>query len=274
MSINITYIASSGNRYDLMADQAIRTKDANYHKWSWGAVGTALQFGQSVTGFTRDPALYETRLMFRGTYAANKAQIEALHEDFELDMLSKSPGRIVWGEYYIDCYITASSTYPDASNRTVNDIEIFCPYPFWMKDIKRSFFIQSGTSETGLDYPYDYTYDYAHDLSGADSWSPGTALPSEYTMQVFGPVTDPMVTVGGVVIGVYDSIATGEYVTIDSRTHTVIKTGADGTETDLFDYRVKTSSIFDRIPGGNLEIQWSGLFGFDLTLHTERSEPR
>lgn len=274
MKINITYIASSGNTYDLMADRAIRTKDANYHKWTWGAVGPALQFGQNVTGFIRDPALYETRLMFLGTFAANKSQIEALHEDFELDLISKRPGRIIWGEYYIDCYITTSSTYPDDSNRTVNDIEIFVPYPFWIKDITRSFYVQSGASESGLDYPYDYPFDYAHDSSGSESWATGTALPSEYTMQIYGPVTDPMVSIGGVTIGVYATLSSGEYITIDSRTHTVTKTGQDGEKTDLFDYRVKTSSIFDRIPGGTLEIIWSGLFGFDLTLHTERSEPR
>ena len=133
MSINITYVASSGNTYDLMADRAIRTKNANYHKWTWAAAGNAVQFGRHVTGFTRDPAVYETRLMFRGTYAQNKADIEALHEDFERDMINNTPGKIIWGSYYIECFVTASSTYPDDYNRTVNDIEIFCPYPFWMR---------------------------------------------------------------------------------------------------------------------------------------------
>lgn len=275
MSINITYVASSGNSYDLMADRAIRTKNANYHKWRWSAAGTAVQFGRHVTGFTRDPAVYETRLMFRGTYAQNKANIEALHEDFERDMIANTPAKIIWGDYYIECFIVASSTYPDDYNRTVNDIEIFCPYPFWLKDVKRSFSVQSGSGSTsGLDYPYDYPYDYAHDSSGSEAWATGTNLPSEYTMVIFGAATDPSVTINGAVIGVYDTLNAGEYITIDSRNHTVEKTANDGTITNLFDMRFKNASIFSRIPGGNLEIVWSGLFGFDLTLHTERSEPR
>lgn len=275
MSINITYIASSGNQYDLMADRAIRTKNANYHKWTWSAAGTAVQYGQHVTGFTRDPAVYETRLMFRGTYAQNRANIQNLHEDFERDMISNTPARIIWGDYYIECFIIASSTYPDDYNRTVNDIEIFCPYPFWMRDVKRSFQVKSGgSSGTGLDYPYDYPYDYAHDSSGSEVWAPGTNLPSEYTAVIYGPVTDPSVTINDMTIGVYATLSAGEYITIDSRSHTVTKTANDGTKTNLFDYRFKDTSIFERIPGGDLEIVWSGLFGFDITLHTERSEPR
>ena len=275
MSINLTYIASSGNVYDLMADRAIRTKTANYHKWTWGVAGVAQQYGKNVTGFTKDPAVYESRLMFRGLYAENKVLIENLHEDFELDILSLKPGRIVWGEYYIDCFITSSSTYPDDYNRTVNDIEIYCPYPFWLKDVKRSFYVQSGSSGgSGLDYPYDFPHDYAHDASGSESWSPGTALPSEYTMQIYGAVQNPSVSVGGLTIGAYVTLSAGEYLTIDSKNHTVIKTGTDGAQTNMFDYRIKETSIFQKIPGGNLEVIWSGLFGFDLTLHTERSEPR
>lgn len=274
MSASITYIASSGNTYDLMADRAIRTKNANYHKWNWTAAGTAQQFGRHVTGFTRNPATYQTRLMFRGTYAQNKTLIENLHEDFELDMISNRPARIIWNDYYIECFVTSSSTYPDGDNRTVNDIEIFCPYPFWIRDITRSFSSGSGSLSQGLDYPFDYDYDYTHDASGTVPWATGTLLPSEYTLVIFGAVVNPMIMVNDLQIGVYATITAGEYVTIDSRNHTVIKTGTDGTLTNLFDYRVKENSIFQRLSGGNLLVEWSGLFGFDLTLHTERSEPR
>ena len=47
-----------------------------------------------------------------------------------------------------------------------------------------------------------------------------------------------------------------------------------GKEINLFDYRDKTQSVFERIPGGNLRLNWTGTFGFDLTLFEERSEPR
>ena len=274
MSINITYISSSGHEYDLMADRAILTKNANYHKWTWVASGTAQQFGKNVTGFIRDSAVYETRLMFRGTYAENKTLIQNLHEDFELDMITLRPAKIIWGEYYIECFVTASSTYPDDANRTVNDIEIYCPYPFWIKDVTRSFSSGGTASETGLDYPYDYPFEYAHDASGSVPWATGTLLPSEYTMIIYGAVSNPIVSINGLQIGVYATISAGEYVTIDSRNHTVIKTGVDGMETNLFDDRVKTNSIFARLGGSNLLVEWNGLFAFDVTLHTERSEPR
>lgn len=272
--VTLKYKASSGHVYDLQTNKSILTKEANYHAWEWEAIGTELQYGMRVSAFSKDPAEYKTELVFNGPLAVRKAMIENLHEDFELDIRNNTPGRIIWGDYYIDCFITESSTGPDES-WTVNEINIFCPYPFWIEETTRSFMPQSAPgAQSFLDYDYDYNYDYYYGSPGIANWQTGFPFPAEFKMVVYGPATDPSVTVNGYAYSFTDTLDATDYVVIDSRSNTIIKYLANGTTSSLFDARNKTQSIFEPMPAGTLTFNWSGTFGFDLTLYKERSEPR
>ena len=59
---------------------------------------------------------------------------------------------------------------------------------------------------------------------------------------------------------------------IDSRQKTIMMY-QNGTQTNIFDYRNKSDSIFEKIPAGNLRIVWDSAFGADLTIYREQSEP-
>ena len=275
MNVNLQYIASSGNTYNLKGD-GIRTKKANYHAWKWGVNGTNLQFGNRISDFTRKPAEYETRLILDGTYDARKQILEALHDDFELDVRNKTPGRVIWGDYYIECYITSSSTYPDGNNIwTDNDVTFYCPYPFWVKEDTKEFAVQEVPSgQTYLDYPFDYAYDYFYGNPGTAVWQTGFPFESKFRLTIYGAVNNPRVQINGYPYQVNDMLSEGEYLVIDSRNNTVIKHTESGQEINIFDYRDKVRSIFAPIPGGTLTFNWTGAFGFDLTLYEERSEPR
>ena len=275
MNVNLQYKASSGNVYNLKAD-GIRTKEANYHAWSWGVNGTTLQFGNRISDFTRKPAQYETRLILSGSYAQRKQMLETLHDDFELDVRNKTPGRVIWGDYYLDCYVTDSSTFPDENSVwTDNDVVFYAPYPFWIKEDTRTFMPQDapGTQEF-LDYEFDYNYDYFYGNPGIAIWQNDFPFSSEFKMTVYGPVSDPRVLVNGYPYQFFDTLEGTEYVVIDSRSNTITKYLANGTHISIFDLRNKSESIFQQMPSGTLTFNWSGAFGFDLTLYEERSEPR
>ena len=107
MKTQIKYIASSGNEYDLTT-QDILHKSADYYDWTWKAEGAKKQYGQRVSRFSREAAQYTTELLLRGKPAELRKRVQALHNDFENDMRRMTPGRIVWGGYYIDCYINSS----------------------------------------------------------------------------------------------------------------------------------------------------------------------
>ena len=273
--VPLKYIASSGNEYNLKTN-GIRTKTANYHKWTWGVNGTTLQYGIRVANFKRSAATYTTELILNGSYEQRKTMLDNLHEDFERDVRNMTPGRIVWGDYYIECYITSSSTEPNRNTIwTDNALTIYCPYPFWIKEETRTFFPQSAPDDQEyLDYEYDYNYDYYYGNPGIAIWNLDFPFPSEFKMTVFGPAANPRVLINGYPYQFNDTLEDTEYVVIDSRTHTIVKKLANGQNLNIFDLRNKAQSIFEPIPGNNLTINWSGQFGFDLTLYEERSEPR
>ena len=275
MSIQLQYIASSGNVYNMKAD-GIRTKKANYHKWKWGVNGTALQYGLRVSDFTMKPAEYETTLIFEGSYNDRKELIEALHEDFELDVRTMRPGRIIWGDYYIDCFVISSSTEPNAQLDlwTDNTVKLYCPHPFWIKENKQSFFAKEAPAgQTFLDYPYDYQYDYYFGNPGAAVWQTGVPFESEFLLTIYGPVSNPRIQINGYPYQIFTELSDSEYAVIDSRNHTIVKHTNAGNINE-FDNRDKVNSVFKAIPGGTLQFIWTGAFGFDLTLFEERSEPR
>ena len=271
----LKYVASSGNEYDLKTNGII-TKEANYHVWEWGIDGTDLQYGVRIADFLREAAVYTTQIIFDGLPKERKEIVERLHEDFEFDVREKKPGRIIWGDYYIDCFITASSTQPGNFNWwTENDITIYCPLPFWTKEDTRHFFGRSSAGgDEFLDYEHDYDYDYYIGDPGVATWNTNFPFESDFRLTVFGPVSNPRILINGYPYQFNDTLEAGEYATIDSRDNTLIKVTTAGRHESIFDTRNKAQSIFQKVPGGELFLNWSGLFGFDLTLYEERSEPR
>ena len=133
--IKVIYEASSGRRYDLKAEP-VRIKNANFHNYAWTREVINQRFGETVQRFAKDAQEYETTLYLMGSQSEIKQTLYDLHNDFERDITSQTPGRLWWHNSYIPCYITASSTYPHENNYWVcNEITIYCPSPFWIVNI-------------------------------------------------------------------------------------------------------------------------------------------
>lgn len=275
MRVNITYVASSGNTYNLIAD-GIRHKEANYHTWSWEAVGTKLQYGYRIAEFSRDAAVYETELIFYGTEADRRPLINAIHDDFESDIRNQTAGKLIWGDYYLNCYITTSETSAtDYMGQTRNAITIYAPYPFWVQDVHISLYKSSEASASSfLDYEYDYSYDYTAPPIGTKIIKSSFPFSSEFKMVIYGLAVNPRIVINDYPYLLSTTIPQGAYVIVDSRSKSIMQYNTDGTRTNVFNYRNKSDSIFEKVPGGNLEITWDASFGVDLTIYHERSEPR
>lgn len=272
MRVPIKYIASSGNEYDLTSNGIIH-RSANYYNWLWNIEGTKLQYGTRVSNFAREAAEYDAELVFHGDPADLRQTIRALHNDFENDLRNKTPGRIVWGDYYLDCYITQSSADPMETWAYISDkIHIYAPYPFWMQDVHIALPVSAVSQGAYLDYPYDYPYDYTAPAVGSKTIQSDFPFSSEFMMVIYGAVVNPRVTINGYPYVLYASIPSGAYVVIDSRNKSIMMY-QNGTKTNMFDFRNKTDSIFQKIPGGNLTLVWDSSFGVDITIYHEKSEP-
>lgn len=274
MRVPITYIASSGRKYNLISN-GILHKSANYHVWEYKVQGTKLQYGTRVADFSKDAAVYDTELILTGSELKRRAIINALHDDFESDIRKKKTGRIIWGDYYIDCFINFSDTQPtEYLTQTLNKIQIYAPYPFWVQDFKVELFPAEETQSTFLDFPFDFMFDFTAPVIGEAMVKSDFPFDSEFEMVIFGPAVNPRVTINGYSYVLYATIPQGAYVVIDSRNHTVMQFNTDGTKSNIFNLRNKTDSIFKKIPGGNLNISWDASFGVNITVYRERSEPR
>lgn len=273
MRVPITYVASSGNRYDLITN-GIKHREANYYSWAWDVEGTKLQYGYRVADFSRDAAVYDTELIFYGSEQRRRTLVQNLHDDFENDVRTKRAGKIIWGDYYLECYITESSTEPtEVGTWTSNKITIYAPYPFWVQDFHVTLPSSQETSGGYLDYTFDYAYDYTAPAMGARYIQTGFPFESEFEMVIYGQAVNPRVVINGYAYALYATIPQGAYVIINSRAKTIMMY-QNGTRTNMFNFRNKTASIFQRITGGDLTISWDSSFGVDLTIYHERSEPR
>lgn len=272
--VDVVYKASSGATYNLQSN-GTWIREANYHAWAYEARGTDLQYGRRVSSFAKNPATYKTTLIFHGTAISRAQKIAKLHEEFEADIRAMKPGRLIWGNWYVDCYIIDSSTDPDKCDWTENTIGVYCPNPFWIKEEKQSFVKQNTPpiAQSFLDYEYDYEYDYYLSAIGTSHWVRTFPFEANFVLTIYGPVSNPRIAINGYPYQINDTLESSEYVVLDSRANTIIKHLANGTEANIFDLRDKTHSVFEPMPGGTLSINWTGLFGFDLVLYDERSEP-
>ena len=273
MKKQIKYIASSGKEYNLTANGVLH-RTANYYSWAWDVVGTNLQYGVRVSGFSRKPAEYDAEIIVYGTPTERRRFLQALHNDFENDMRKKKPGRLVWGDYYIDCYIKQSQTKPAETWKYLsNVIHIYAPYPFWVQERKITLPMSSGQQSAFLDFPFDFPFDFTAPAVGTKTVASDFPFDSEFRMVIYGQAVNPRITINGYPYVLYTTIPQGAYVIIDSRAHTITQYNADGTQSNMFNFRNKTDSIFRKIPGGNLTISWDASFGADLTIFHEKSEP-
>ena len=156
------------------------------------------------------------------------------------------------------------------------ELGIYCPYPMWAEEESKSFYPDSadkGGIYNFLDYPYDYQYDYSKPLSGTEHWYVDHYRSSNFQMTIYDPCANPRIIIAGQVYQVYDTLETHEYIVIDSRKKTIIKRLANGTEQNIFYKKATGNSIFTEIPPGDILINWSGEFGFDIVVYKERSVP-
>lgn len=271
--IPVTYISSAGKTYELHSKNGILHKHLPYRAWTWKVRGTELDHGMRVSGFTRAAAQYKTELLFFGSIEQQTEFVNDLHDDFEGDLRRKQPGRIIVEGQYLDCYIIGV----DARHKngvTTDTIQIYAPYPYWMQEQKVTLEASEVMASGFLDYPYDYSYDYTAPVMGRKIVASDFPFESEFKMVIYGQAVTPRIVVNGYPYILYATVPAGAYVIIDSRKKSIMMYNTDGTQTDLFNFRNKTQSIFRKIPKGNLEIQWNSSYGVDLTIYRERSEPK
>lgn len=198
-----------------------------------------------------------------------------LFEVYEKDVLAKKHGKINIGDYYLKCFITASSksSYLQSKKHTEIELTISTDYPYWVKETKFTFGYGIYSPGKNLDFNNDFAYDYTSNMLGKELNNTGI-MPVNFQMIIHGACENPTINIGGHIYSVNVSLARNEYLTIDSITKKIVLKHTDGRETNCFNLRNRESYIFEKIPVGVNLVSITGEFKFDVTLLEERSEPK
>lgn len=280
MSVDVVYKSSTGNSYNLKLKNQLKIKTANFHKYAWKADTTSRRYGNAVNRWEKDAITYPVTLIFFGNHDDRAANIEDLHADFERDIITSSPGLLVWGDCYIECYAVSSSTYPHENGIwTCNDVEFYCPYPFWIqeKTVSISEIADIPVSETDKQYPYQYSYSYSIG-SGVPAQVLDYYAAMDFRMIAKGSFSDLYVTINGHPYNINYSCNSNETMVIDTRTSGIYKgqayvVDAEGNKINVFDYRNPLYSIFQKVEGEYITIQYPRTYDLEITFFMERSEP-
>lgn len=202
--------------------------------------------------------------------------INSLMEYSEKDILVKKPGRLIVGDYYLQCYITGSTKtdYLAKYGYMIATLEILTDQPAWIKETKFTFGYGSHLHEgNDMDYNNDFPMDYSNPLASLMVENPGFTG-SDFRMIVYGECEDFHIGIGEHLYEVDCVIGSHEYLTIDSKKKTIVLTHANGSTDNKFRYRNRDSYIFEKVPPGETLVTWDGEYVFDIILYEERSEPK
>lgn len=199
---------------------------------------------------------------------------DKLSDITEKDVISRKYGKVVIGDYYLQCYVTASKKADYLKNKGYMKatLTIKTDKASWIKE-STSVFSNNQISSEYLDYPYDYAYDYLSTLSTGILNNTEVSA-AHFRMVIYGFATNPVVYINGHEYNVETDISTGEYLTIDTVQKTIILTRYNGEKVNCFNKRNRDSYIFEKIPPGNNVVSCEGSLHFEITLIGERSEPR
>lgn len=274
----IRYVNSRGREMDLSSTfrARIRKKTAGFYDYEYTPETTGLAKGVRVNRMKKAAAEYTITLDVTGTPEERASSLQEFFELVDYDVAMETPGRFWVGSQYIDGFVIKSNMqYYETRHRTLGrEFTLFAPYPYWIED-RTLRFRQTGEGQSdGIDLPTDFDFDLGQPLGGMESIRNTHYIPTSFLLTVYGPATNPALTIGGHLYKVNTELAAGEYLRIDSINKTVIRHTASGLDISEYNNREKTQSVFEPIPPGENALVWSGAFAFDLTLHQERSELR
>lgn len=247
----------------------IDTNDLHDYEWDVTTKNNRVASLDRGIGKRKLPVWIVCETEAEGIAARNK-----LMEITEKDVLAREHGQIIIGDYYFRCFVTKSQkkNYLTTKKMLQVTLTLTSDFPFWVKETTLLFRNTGDEGSAFLDFSYDYPHDYFTSMCGTDITNTGF-VGTNFRMVIYGPVTNPMITIGGHIYQVNCTVPDGAYLTIDSASKKIFLTANDGTVTNKFNDRNRSFYVFEKIPSGNSPIAWSGEFGLDITLLEERSEP-
>ena len=281
--MNVTYESTDGKSYPLTLNMRMRLKDANFHSYAWQAQTTARRYGERVDTWRKDAQAYPATIAFRGTHAQRRAKIDEFHQSIDRDIFYNSPGRLIWGGWYVYCFIRESQTNPVDwdLDTTENEVEIYCPNPMWIAEQSITIAPIQEQELLDTDKTYDLKYGYPYSYQVVQSTSKQIYIdhyaPCDFKAVLHGTQDNLNITIGNVHLIVDYAIPDGWSMVVDTREdispdkHCYITDGY--TDVNCFNFRNPTTTLLEKVQPGVVTVTYNRRTQLDLTIYRERSEP-
>lgn len=288
---NLIFRSSNGIEFDLHDFNSAKLLKADFHSVDWVPEVTEKQYGSIINRFTKNPQKFDCTFRFKGDPAKRKEQIDNFIFETENDVAKMLPGRLYWNEQYIEVFFISHDCYPIDSGMGWTELKgtFYAFFPFWIEEkfyhISPSspLYPEEGLPEDVKGYPtkrgykYGYTYSYPYGVNSG-VYHVDSPIGADFSVVIYGPISDFQMEISGNNYQVNYSLLTGEKMIIDSRNTLPLDKKCyvirqNGEEVNVFDYRDPTSSIFKRLPGGDVVITCDTPYVMDIILYFERSAP-
>lgn len=255
---------STGESISLYSDNIKgRLKKAGFYKYEWNVKEIKRLIGSSVEAFGKQAARYELTLDFIGSKSERAKNADTFFKLTEIDVLNNKPGKLHFGEYYLNCYVIDSEAGGrDKRKRMVQKkVIIYAPYPFWIKEV--SYYVppvdidgllEINTVPASLENPH-----YAE---------------CDFLLKAYGPLDELFFYINDNQYRIVTSCKDGEYLLLDTRNETIVKVDSSGNKTNVYSTQVFTLDNFKKIPAGSNSIRYKRNYAIEITLFQERSEPK
>lgn len=270
---NIKYINHLGEKIALDGSERIFASYNDLRDYSWNYDSD----NNIISNLNRKGVTKKT-LPVKIIAATPESGIELrdkLYSIADKDVMNSKQGSLCIGDYYMKCYISGSSksNYLYMYKYMETELEIITDDPFWVREIKTQFRPADSSTE-GLKYPKSYNYSYT-DYSSRRTITNNTLAAAQFRMVIYGPCENPEIFVGAQKYRINVTLSANEYLTLTAfeKTKTIVKTGANGAQSNCFNSREKSINVFEPIPTGTFDVTWDGSFAFDLIIFDRRSEP-
>lgn len=274
--MDVFYENNAGERISFNSFPIMIQEPESLFRNSWSYTSEVSHRHTFVTDFFKELEEKTMKVsVFANTAQEYKEIMENLQSITEKDILEKKSGKLYVNGYYLECYVVQKtySDYEELFDSVEMEWTIVAENPFWINEIGQSFLMEEADTTNAKKYAYKYAYRYASGMKNRSVINSYIA-PCNFKLQIFGPVLNPQIIIGGCEYLVNEYLEAGEYMIIDSLQKTIVKVMNNGTIINIFDSREKKKSVFQKIRSGKNSVSWSGKFNFILTIYEERTEPK
>lgn len=271
---NLVYVSGTGRQAVELDALPVHVGSANGlrgREWDY-----SLRY-RSISGVNR-PA----REVQLDAWVMKRSEADRMRRVFDRDVANGTPGTFVaYGSWEQRGYVTAMDAAGIHADALRQRLTVVLLDGVWRRENIAHFDPNGGGGGSVyayLDHPFDYAYDYSENAQ-PDEIDASDFVPSAVKIVVFGPATDPQVTIGGNLYEVDVTVPAGGYLLIDGLAKTVALVTSNGTVTNVFDKAVRGtgegggSYVFQPLPVGESAVVWDRTFGFDVHYYDEEGEP-